>query len=246
MALRVTVWNEYLHEKDDPRVKAIYPEGMHVTLKGVVERLVPGAVVRMATQEEPEHGLTEAVLEQTDVLTWWGHRAHEQVSDAVVERVQRRVLQGMGVVFLHSSHFAKPFLKLMGTGCRLQWRAVGEMERLFVVDPSHPIADGLPNHFEIPHEEMYGEFFDIPTPDELVMISWFQGGNVFRSCCTWKRGKGKVVYFRPGHETYPTYHQAEVQRVIGNAVAWAACRSSQAYAVRATKEAVPLSAIPGV
>ena len=147
------------------------------------------------------------------------------------------------MVFLHSAHYSKPFIKLMGTGCGLRWREAGELERLFVVNPAHPIADGLPNHFEIPHEEMYGEFFDVPAPEELVMISWFQGGNVFRSCCTWTRGKGKVVYFRPGHETYPTYHQAEVQRVIANAVGWAACRSGQAYSVRAVKEGTPLSPI---
>jgi trehalose utilization protein len=168
---------------------------------------------------------------------------HANVRDEIVDRVHKCVLEGMGVLFLHSAHYSKLFKKLMGTGCGLRWREAGERERLFIVNPAHPISDGLPPHFEIAHEEMYGEFFDVPAPEELVMISWFQGGNVFRSCCTWTRGKGKVVYFRPGHETYPTYHQAEVQRVIANAVAWAAPRSNHPYSLAAPREGTPLSPI---
>jgi trehalose utilization protein len=264
MPPRITIWNEFRHEKQDEKVRAIYPEGMHQTLKAAILRHLPSAEIRTATLDEPDHGLTESTLEQTDVLVWWGHRAHIEVRDDIVERVHQRVLAGMGILFLHSAHYSKPFIKLMGTGCGLRWREAGELERLFVVDPSHPIADGIPPHFEIPHEEMsshpiadgipphfeipheemYGEFFDIPTPENLVLVSWFQGGNIFRSCCTWTRGKGKVVYFRPGHETYPTYHQPEVQRVIANAANWAASRSSQPYSFRAQKEPTPLSPLP--
>lgn len=216
---RVTVWNEYRHEKKDQKVQDIYPDGIH---EAVAQPLRDeGLSVRTATLDEPEHGLTEAVLAETDVLLWWGHLAHKEVSDEIAERVQQRVLEGMGLVVLHSSHVSKPFMKLMGTTCMLNWREAGERERVWVVAPGHPIAEGIGEYFEIPHEEMYGEFFDIPEPDALVFVSWFQGGEVFRSGCCFTRGQGRIFYFRPGHETHPTYYQPEVQRVISNAVRWA-------------------------
>lgn len=218
--LRVTVWGENVHDITSPVVKGIYPDGMHACIAGFLARET-GITARTATLQEPEHGLGEAVLAQTDVLVWWGHCAHAKVDDAVVERVQRRVLQGMGLVVLHSGHHAKIFKRLMGHNCDLAWREAGEKERLWVVNPAHPICAGLPTSFEIAHEEMYGEPFGIPEPDELLFISWFQGGEVFRSGATWRRGCGKVFYFRPGHETYPTYHQPLVQRVIANGVRWA-------------------------
>ncbi|HVT72239.1 MAG TPA: ThuA domain-containing protein [Lacunisphaera sp.] len=218
--LRVTVWNEFRHERKDPRVAAHYPRGIHEAIAGFL-RTDPGLAVRTATLDEPEHGLAAAVLDATDVLVWWGHLAHAEVRDAVVARVQARVLEGMGLVVLHSGHYSKVFKALMGTTCSLRWREATDKERVWVVCPSHPIAQGLGDHFEIPIEEMYGEPFDIPTPDELVFISWFSGGEVFRSGATWRRGHGRVFYFRPGHETHPTYHQPEVQRVIANGVHWA-------------------------
>ena len=220
-AIRVTVWNEFRHEKTDPRVASIYPDGIHYAIaRGLAE--VPGLEIRTATLDEPEHGLTEEALARTDVLTWWGHMAHGEVRDELVDRVQRRVLDGMGLVVLHSGHFSKIFRRLMGTTCNLKWREVGEKTRLWVVEPSHPIVDGLPAWFELEHEEMYGERFDIPAPDRLVLISWFPGGEVFRSGCCFLRGKGRIFYFQPGHETYPTYHQPSVLKVIANAVRWAA------------------------
>ena len=218
--LRVTVWNENVHEKTHEEVRKVYPEGIHsVIAKSLKDQ---GLTVRTATLDQPEHGLTEAVLADTDVLTWWGHMAHDKVDDQIVERVHKRVLEGMGLVVLHSAHFSKIFRKLMGTSCDLKWREAEERERIWVVEPGHPIADGLGEYFEIPHEEMYGERFDIPAPDTLVLVSWFQGGEIFRSGCCYHRGKGKIFYFRPGHETYPTYYQAEVQKVIYNGVRWAA------------------------
>jgi trehalose utilization protein len=218
--IRVTVWNEYRHERSDPRVAAVYPEGIHAAIASSLG--AAGYTVRTATLDEPEHGLTAAVLAETDVLTWWGHMAHGEVSDEIVARVHQRVLEGMGLVVLHSGHFSKIFKRLMGTSCDLKWREIGERERLWVVAPGHPIVEGIGEYFEIPQEEMYGEFFDIPAPDELVLVSWFQGGEVFRSGCCYHRGHGKIFYFRPGHETYPSYHQPEVQRIIANGVRWAA------------------------
>jgi trehalose utilization protein len=217
---------------------------MHTVIAKALRNLLGNAVqVRTATLDQPHHGIPDDVLASTDVMTWWGHMAHTDVADAVAEKVHKRVLEGMGILFLHSAHYSKPFRRLMGTDCGLKWREAGELERLYIVNPAHEIADGLPPHFDIPHEEMYGEFFDIPAPDELIMLSWFEGGNVFRSCCTWTRGKGKVVYFRPGHETFPTYFQPEVQRIIANAVKWAAPRSSHPFALGAPNEVQSLAPI---
>lgn len=219
--INVTVWNEYRHEKDNETVAKIYPNGIHHTIADFLSEN-EDMVVNTAVLDEPEHGLTEDVLNSTDVLIWWGHRAHSEVEDEIVERVQERVLEGMGLIVLHSGHFSKIFKKLMGTTCNLKWRVIDEKERLWIVEPGHPIADGLGEYFEIPKTEMYGERFDIPAPDELVFISWFEGGEVFRSGCCYYRGKGKIFYFRPGHETFPIFHQEEVQKVITNAVRWAA------------------------
>jgi trehalose utilization protein len=216
---RVTVWNEFRQERSDPPVGAIYPDGIHAAIADGLRRA--GFDVGTATLDEPEHGLTEAVLEATDVLTWWGHVAHDEVSDQVVERVQRRVLDGMGLIVLHSGHFSKIFKRLMGTTCDLKWREAGERERVWIVDPGHPIAEGLGESFLLDEEEMYGEHFDIPAPDRLVFVSWFQGGEVFRSGCCFQRGRGRIFYFRPGHETHPTYFNPDVRRVIANATAWA-------------------------
>ena len=178
--------------------------------------------VRVATLDQPEHGLTDDVLADTDVLTWWGHAAHDTVADSVVDRVHARVLDGMGIVVLHSGHYSKIFKRLMGTTCSLIWRSDpgGEREMIWTVNPAHPIAAGVPQPIVIPHQEMYGEFFDIPPPDELVFISSFEGGEVFRGGCCYTRGAGRVFYFSPGDQEYPVYHQVEVQRVIANAVAW--------------------------
>jgi len=217
---RVTVWNEYRHEKKNAEIAKIYPEGMH----GAIAKHLQGQgfQVRTATLDEPEHGLTQQVLDQTDVLTWWGHTAHGEVKDEIVDRVQKRILGGMGLIVLHSGHFSKIFRRMMGTSCDLKWREAAEKERLWVVSPGHPIAEGLGEYIEIPHVEMYGEHFDIPQPDELVLVSWFEGGEVFRSGCCFYRGRGKIFYFRPGHETFPIYHHEQVLRVIANAVRWCA------------------------
>lgn len=217
--LKVTVWNENRHEQKNPVVRDIYPQGIHGTIADFLK--TEGFDTRTATLDEPEHGLTDDVLNNTDVLVWWGHLAHSEVKDEIVQKVKERVLDGMGLIVLHSGHFSKIFKTLMGTSCDLKWREAGEKERIWVVSPSHPITEGLPEYIEIENEEMYGEHFDIPQPDELIFMSWFEGGEVFRSGCTYKRSNGKVFYFRPGHETYPTYHHKQVQRVIINAVKWA-------------------------
>lgn len=219
--IKVTIWNEFRHEKIHEEVARVYPNGIHNAI-GDFLRKQPGLEVKTATLDEPEHGLTQEVLDNTDVLIWWGHMAHNEVKDDIVDRTYNRVLNGMGLIVLHSGHLSKIFRKLMGTSCQLKWREAGEKERIWIVEPGHPIAEGLGEYFEIPHTEMYGERFDIPKPDELVFLSWFKGGEVFRSGCCFYRGKGKIFYFRPGHETFPIYYQPEVQKVMYNAVKWAA------------------------
>jgi trehalose utilization protein len=224
-SVRVTIWNEFVHERRDDAVRAHYPDGIHQAIATGIQPL-GDFTIRTATLDEAEHGLTDAALETTDVLLWWGHVAHDQVAGPIVERVHRHVLNGMGIVVLHSGHFSRIFQRLMGTSCSLRWREAGEHERLWSLHPGHPILEGIGEYFELAEEEMYGERFDIPDPDELLMIGWFPGGEVFRSLCTWTRGVGRVAYFQPGHETHPTYHDPNVLRIIANACTWARRRVS--------------------
>ena len=222
--IRALVWNENVHERENEAVRAVYPNGIHAAVAAALGEGEEDGIaieVETATLDEPDHGLAAERLARTDVLLWWGHKAHGQMEDAAVERVCERVWQGMGFVALHSAHFSKPFRRLMGSPCALRWREAGERERLWVVNPSHPIAQGVGPCLELEHAEMYGEPFSVPEPEETVFVSWFQGGEVFRSGLAWRRGAGRVFYFRPGHETYPVYHHEGVRRVLRNAVRWA-------------------------
>lgn len=222
-SIRALVWNEGVHEATQPEIAAIYPHGIHgAVADGLTEHLGDGVTVRTAVLDEPEHGLTEEALAETDVLFWWGHAAHDRVSDEAVERVQQHVLGGMGLVVLHSGHFSKIFRRLLGTTCSLAWRNDAERELVWTVAPEHPIARGVAQPIVIDRQEMYGEFFDIPAPDELVFVSNFAGGEVFRSGVTFTRGRGRIFYFSPGDQEYPVYFHAEVRRVLANATGWAA------------------------
>lgn len=216
--IRVTVWNEFRHEKTDEKVKEIYPEGIHECIAEFLGKDTELSI-RTATFDMPEHGLTEEVLSNTDVLVFWNHMLQDEFEDKIAERVQNHVLAGMGLVVLHSGHYSKIMKRLLGTTMTLRWRH-GDRERLFCTCPTHPIAQGIPPFFDIPKEEMYGEFFDIPKPDDIVFTGWFAGGEVFRSGCTFLRGLGKIFYFQPGHEEYPTYYIPYIQKIINNAVHW--------------------------
>jgi trehalose utilization protein len=220
--IRATVWNENIHEQMNEAVQKVYPDGIHEAIAtGLRDSLGDDVSVATATLDQPEHGLSEEVLAETDVLLWWGHLAHHKVENAVVARVHQRVHDGMGIVVLHSAHLSKIFQRLMGTRCTLRWREADDREVVWTVAPGHEITRGVNPAIVLPKHEMYGEFFDVPPPDELVFISNFSGGEVFRSGCTWRRGKGRVFYFSPGHETYPIYHQPEIKQVLANAVRWA-------------------------
>jgi trehalose utilization protein len=219
----VTVWNEYRHELSDPAVAMIYPDGMHTAIAEALRGDASDPVdVRCATLDQRDNGLPAELLEETDVLVWWGHAAHEEVADEAADSVRDHVLRGMGLVSLHASALSKPTRRLLGTSCTFRWREAHDRELLWVITPSHPIALGLPAVVVIPQHEMYGEPFDVPEPDELVFISAFSGGEVFRSGCCYRRGAGRVFLFTPGHQTDPIYLQPEIRVILGNAVRWAA------------------------
>lgn len=224
--MNIIIWNEYRHEKENEEVRKIYPEGIHKVLASFLDK---EHHIETATLDEENHGLSDEKLNKADVLIWWGHKAHDEVKDEICEKIKSHVLEGLGLIVLHSGHFSKIFKSLMGTTCDLKWREADEKERLWVVDPTHPITEGLNSYIELNKEEMYGEHFDIPTPDETIFISWFEGGEVFRSGVTFKRGKGKIFYFRPGHESYSTYYNKEIQQVIRNGVKWAKCNNTPTH-----------------
>lgn len=216
--MNITIYNEFIHEQTQAAVKAVYPEGIHAVLAEILGN--EDNTISVVTLENHDTEASREILKNTDVLVWWGHLAHDKVSDDIVTMLQNQVLKGMGLVVLHSGHMSKLFMRLMGTSCDLKWREAGEKERLWVLDPIHPIMRGVPEYIELENEEMYGEFFDIPKPDDVLMVSWFTGGEVFRSACTFTRGHGKIFYFRPGHETYPTYYDPHIQSIIRNGVEW--------------------------
>ena len=241
--IRVTVWNEYVQEQMDVKADQLFPGdeakdfrehlianakkirevhhgAVHDTLKALLDEDEEIEVRHVATLEMDQCGLTTDVLDDTDVLVWWAHVAHDKVPDEIAERVRDYVLRGMGFIALHSAHPSKPMQKLLGTTGTLQWRE-GDFCRVWNTCPTHPIAQGIPASFELPEEEMYGEYFDIPKPDDLVFVSWYRGGEVFRSGCTWTRGYGRMFYFQPGHETNKSYFNEYVRRIIRNAVKWA-------------------------
>lgn len=218
--IRVTVWNEFYHEKNDENVAKVYPKGIHNAIADFLKS--DEIIVRTATLEDAECGLTQEVLESTDVLIWWGHLRHGSVPDEIVERVKSEVHKGMGLICLHSAHHSKIFRSLLGTTCNLSWREDGDMERIWTVNPAHPIAQGIGRYFELPEVETYAEPFGIPNPDEVVFMGWYEGGEVFRSGVTFHRENGRIFYFQPGHETFPIFYDANVQTIIRNAVRWAA------------------------
>ncbi len=220
--IRVTVWNEYGDRQTaNAEIKKAYPDTIHKTIANMLNK-TQGLKAVTAVQQDPEFGLSDELLNNTDVLVYWAHAYHDEISDEVAKRVADHVRRGMGVIFLHSAHKAKAFMELMGTSGSLSWREAAEKERIWTVSPAHPIAEGIPESFVLEHEEMYGEPFGIPSPEDVVFIGWFRGGNVFRSGVTFRRENGKIFYFQPGHETYPIYHDPLIQKVIANAVRWAA------------------------
>lgn len=246
MSVRVIVWNENVHEQEMPEVQKLYPKGIHGALADALSKC-PELGISTATLQEEEHGLSQARLDECDVLLWWGHAAHGEVKDEVVARVRERVLQGMGLIVLHSGHFSKIFRSMMGTSCALQWREANEKEIIWTVNPSHPIAERVPAHFELEQEEMYGEPFVVPEAEETVFMGWFQGGNVFRSGLVYRRGAGRIFYFQPGHETHPSFHNPHVGQILRNAAHYVAPKRRNSWwpKVEDAPNAAPVVPIPG-
>ena len=234
--IKVTVWNEGLHEKTSKEVSAVYPDGIHNYIKGFLQT-EEDIEVTTATLTQRKCGLTDEVLDNTDVLIWWGHMAHGEVNDALVEKIRNRVLDGMGLVCLHSAHMSKVFTRVVGSSGRLMW-GDNVHEVVWNINPTHPIAAGIPSHFHLAMEETYAEPFQIPDPDELIFLSWYDTGYVFRSGCIWKRGLGKVFYFQPGHETVPTYHNPYILRILQNAAHYCA-PAETGYRLPTTSEPCP-------
>lgn len=225
MSIKVTIWHEFFHEKESEQVRSIYPDGMHAAIKSYLQS-DENLDITLTSLYEPECGMPDELLKNTDVLIWWGHLKHDEVPDELARKIQDRVLHyGMGFIPLHSAHYSKPFRLLMGTSGRLNW-GDDQKEIIWTLMPAHQIAEGIPEHFELEAEEMYGEYFDIPQPDELVFAGWFKHGNLFRSGCCFYRGRGRVFYFQPGHEYCRSYHNPYVIKIIRNAIYWAAPRNS--------------------
>lgn len=226
--IRVLIWNEFSHEQGHENVREIYPDGIHNCILEFL-KTNDDLEIRTATlfdndrkMSDPDVGLSDELLADTDVLIWWGHAYHRYVPDEWAEKIAARVNEGMGFIGLHSTHNAKAFKRLMGTSCSLSWRLSEDHERLWNIAPNHPVMQGIPEYFELDAEETYGERFDIPAPDETLMMGWFSGGEVFRSVCTFTRGAGRILYIQPGHEEYPTFKNQYVQKLITNGVYWAA------------------------
>lgn len=222
--IKVTVWNEYSHEnpnfrKFDPVAAEVHPNGLHETVADIVRELGDQVEVRAVHLDQEHQGLSEELLNDTDVLIWWAHARHAEVEDELVDRIYDRIMKGMGLIVLHSGHYSKIFKKLNGTTCSLKWKE-GTYERLFTLEPTHPIAAGIPEQFELGEEECYGERFDIAKPDHVIFGGWFDIGEIFRSGCTWSRGWGKIFYFQPGHETFRSFYNPYVRRILQNAVHW--------------------------
>ena len=218
MAINVTIWHEFRHEKLKENIRELYPEGIHAKIKSFLE--CDEIKVTLTSLDEPNQGLSDELLESTDVLMWWGHIAHGEVSDELVSKIKDKVLAGMGFVAIHSAHHSKPFKAILGATGNLTW---GRNQRAIMwnVCPTHPIAEGIPAHFEL-FEEMYGEPFYIPKPDDVIFTTWYEDGNIFRGGATFTRGLGKIFYFHPGHESCTSFDNIYVQRIIKNGVKWCA------------------------
>ena len=238
--IKVTIWNEFRHEKKPGHLSGeIYPNGLHAALRDGLA--APDLDIRLASLDEPEQGLPEALLDDTDCLVWWGHMAHGEVDDALVKNILKRIWSGMGLVVLHSGHYSKIFQAVNGTSCRLRWREIGESTRIWCADPSHPVAEGVPETFSLEHEEMYGEPFMLAPDAHVVFYSWFKGGETFRSGVALQRENGRIFYFQPGHETYRSYYDPNVLKVIGNAIRWTGTGIRRVYP--SMKRAEPLEKV---
>lgn len=276
-SIRVVVWDE-----QQPAQKQAYDGrflGEHIA---AYLQKSPEFSVKSVKLDDPEQGLPNELLEQTDVLIWWGHIRNRDVRPELGKRIVERVKAGkLALITLHSAHWSQPFIQAMyerSTSDALAalpeaqrktakieytypagyvvpkqeapltpsskvetnadgsitlpiklplcvfsaYRADGKPGHVHTLLPQHPIAAGIPENFDIPQTEMYDEPFHVPAPDAVVFEERWDKGEHFRSGCVWNVGKGKVFYFRPGHETYPVYKQDVPLKILENAARWLA------------------------
>jgi len=218
--IRVLLWSEQTEPKD------VYPKGINGALADYL-RQFSDIEVKTASLSDPDAGLSEAVLAKTDVLIWFGHRRHAEVPDEAVDRILRHVRErGMGFFGLHSTHYSKVIKRLLNaTGSWSSYVNHGKPEQMWVVLPGHPIAKGV-SDFTIPQTEIYTEPFDVPLPEAVIVEGTWESGHRSRDVMTWTIGKGRVVYIRAGHETYPIFFMPQMQRLVSNAVRYAAHRTN--------------------
>ncbi len=238
------VWDE--NKKSVPT--EVYPSNIRGAIADALNvSEVVNIVAATACLDDDHQGITADVLRNIDVLIWWGHARHDEVTDETAELVRSAVHNdGLGFLPLHSAHYSKPFKAVLSANGHLKggWREndnPADTEEITVAAPKHPIAEGIVG-FTIDQEEMYGAPFDVPPYQVVVFQSYFPtGGEYFPSFATTVgkgidpafasgsgnganqgEGAGRVFYFRPGHETFPTYHLPVVQKILRNAVLWLA------------------------
>ena len=224
---KVVVWSEGSANVDEGS-KKVYPEDINTAIaEGLAPLKARGWEIVKATLGDPDQGISDELLAGTDVLIWWGHKKHGEVKNELVDKIDQRVRDGkMGFIATHSSHFAKPFKKLMGTACSWgEYVVDGTSVEILVKEPSHPICRGV-RSFKLPKIERYGEPFAVPAPEAVPLDGRYTKPDgktaPARMGLCWAVGKGKVFYFTPGHETYDDYYRPEVRRIFVNAVQWAA------------------------
>ncbi|MEZ5042821.1 MAG: alpha/beta hydrolase fold domain-containing protein [Saprospiraceae bacterium] len=274
--IKVVVWDE----RQKKQQKA-YPDFMG---NHIADYLKKNDLLRVYSVglDDPEQGLSDEVLENCEVMIWWGHVRHPEISVATSKKLIERVKAGtLEMIFLHSAHWANPFVEAMNEVTRQRveakyatleaqvtiefvtppdslrfrvpklgemvkpaiyerkfpdgqlkvkvdmptcifpfYRADGKPSTVITLQPKHPIAKGIPSQFTIPATEMYDEPFHVPDPDEVIFEERWETGEWFRSGSLWNVGKGKVFYFRPGHETYKVYYEVMPLKIIENTVLW--------------------------
>lgn len=273
--IHVLIWDEQQTEQQE-----VYPNFLGNQLAKHLRKQEHLSVV-VVTPDDPQQGLSDENLDQADVLIWWGHRRHKEITPETGQKIVARIQSGdLQMIALHSAHFATPFMEAMAARTRqdverdypqsswsnveveylpyqrkahrnemtmliepwvrvfkfpdgrekLQvqlpncvfpnWRNDGKPSYIQTLLPSHPIAAGVSATFTLPKTEMYAEPFHVPAPDEVVFEERWETGEWFRSGSVWNLGKGKVFYFRPGHETFAVFLEEAPLRIIENAVLW--------------------------
>ena len=269
--IRVLIWDE-----QQPKQKQAYDHYIGATLAKHLEKSNKFEIISTHI-DAPQHGIDVATLDATDVIIWWGHVRHSEISISETKPIIDRIKDGkLSFIALHSAHWATPFMEAMNektreitekkfqvaseavkyvappgrvpphkssvltpfylaytrgrvTGevqvnlpncCFPAWRADGKPSLMRSVSMSHPIATGIPSSFKIAKTEMYSEPFHVPEPDTVIFEEYWDAGEWFRSGMVWNIGKGKVFYFRPGHETYPVFKEPIPLKVIENAVSY--------------------------